>query len=142
MPYQHTQPGIVILVTCAVIAVFGAAITWRAGPAAAIPMLIILAAVAIVFHSLTVSVDGREIRWHFGPAWWSYQLALDEIQSVAIVRNSWVNGFGIRKAPNFTLYNVSGLDAVELKLKSGEIRRIGTDDPNGLATAVRAAMHG
>jgi hypothetical protein len=37
----------------------------------------------------------------------------------------------------FRLYNVSGLDAVELKLKSGDIHRIGTDDPAGLAAALQ-----
>jgi len=93
-------------------------------------------AVAIVFRSLTVEITGDELRWHFGPAIWSYSLALDEIDSVAIVRNHWWNGFGIRVAPGFRLYNVSGLDAVELHLKSGEIRRIGTDDPQGLAAAI------
>ncbi|HEY7842950.1 MAG TPA: hypothetical protein VID30_04620 [Bradyrhizobium sp.] len=36
------------------------------------------------------------------------------------------------------LYNVSGLDAVELRLKSNEVRRIGTDDPQGLAEALRS----
>jgi hypothetical protein len=35
------------------------------------------------------------------------------------------------------LYNVSGLDAVELRLKTGDIRRIGTDDPRGLAAALK-----
>jgi hypothetical protein len=48
-----------------------------------------------------------------------------------VVRNHWWNGFGIRVAAGFRLYNVSGLDAVELRLKSGEVRRIGTDDPQG-----------
>jgi hypothetical protein len=37
---------------------------------------------------------------------------------------------------------VSGLDAVELQLKSGDIRRIGTDDPDGLAAALKAALRG
>jgi hypothetical protein len=37
---------------------------------------------------------------------------------------------------------VSGLNAVELKLKSGEIRRIGTDDPLGLAAALKAPAQG
>jgi len=45
------------------------------------------------------------------------------------VRNHWWNGFGIRMGSGFRLYNVSGLDAVELHLKSSDIRRIGTDDP-------------
>jgi hypothetical protein len=34
---------------------------------------------------------------------------------------------------------VSGLDAVELQLKSHDIRRIGTDDPQGLANALQAS---
>jgi hypothetical protein len=34
-------------------------------------------------------------------------------------------------------YNVPGLDAVELRLKSNEVRRLGTDDPQGLAEALR-----
>jgi len=99
-------------------------------------MPIIGIAVAFVFRSLTVEITDDELRWHFGPGLWSYSLALDEIDSVAIVRNHWWNGFGIRVAPGFRLYNVSGLDAVELHLKSGEIRRIGTDDPQGLAAAI------
>jgi hypothetical protein len=32
-------------------------------------------------------------------------------------------------APGFRLYNVSGLDAVELRVGSDDVRRIGTDDP-------------
>jgi hypothetical protein len=140
--YHHTQVGTVILSTCVGVALFGAAVAWRAQPAATIPMLLVLAAVAIVFHSLTVEIGDNELRWHFGPGFWTYRLALDEIESVAAVQNHWWNGFGIRKAPGFALYNVSGLDAVELKLKSGEIRRIGTDDPNGLASALNAAARG
>lgn len=140
MPYQHTQLGTVILATCAIIAVFGGAIAWRAQPAAAIPMLVILASVAVIFNSLTVEIEGRELRWYFGLRLWTYRLALDDIQSVSIAQNQWWNGFGIRSAPGFTLYNVSGLDAVELKLKSGEIRRIGTDDPKEFAAALNAAI--
>jgi hypothetical protein len=40
-------------------------------------------------------------------------------------------------APGFRLYNVSGLDAVELRLHSNDIRRIGTDDPEGLVKVLR-----
>jgi hypothetical protein len=32
----------------------------------------------------------------------------------------------------FKLYDVSGLDAVELHSRSNDIRRIGSDDPQGL----------
>jgi hypothetical protein len=142
MPYRHTQSGFVIPVICLAVGALGAAIMWRAGQMPMIFMLIMLIAVAIVFYSLTAEFDGNELRWYFGPGVWTYRLALDEIRDVAVVRNHWWNGFGIRTAPGFRLYNVSGLDAVELQLKSGDIRRIGTDDPQGLAAALKAALRG
>jgi hypothetical protein len=142
MPYRHTQLATVILLVCFAIAVLGVAIAWVAGPMPAFFVVAIQIAVAVVFHSLTVEIGGGELRWHFGPGFWSYRLALDEIRSVAVVRNHWWNGFGIRTAPGFRLYNVSGLDAVEIKLKSGDIRRIGTDDPEALAAALSSAARG
>ena len=138
MPYHHTQTGTVILLVCAVAGVLGAFITWRAGVASMTATVVILAAVAALFNSLTVEISDNELRWHFGPGLWTYRLALEQIDSVAIVRNAWWNGFGIRKAPSFSLYNVSGLDAVEVTLKSGDIKRIGTDDPQGLAAALQS----
>lgn len=142
MPYHHTQPGSTLLASCTAIGVVGAVIAWRISgqPATLIAMLIVLAGIGVVFHSLTVSIEDRELSWYFGFGLWTYRLGLDEIRSVSVVRNQWRNGFGIRKAPGFSLYNVSGLDAVELKLKSGEIRRIGTDDAKGLAAALSEAM--
>ena len=67
MPYRHTQRGIVILAVCLAIGALGAAITWQTGQVSMIFMLIILVAVAVVFHSLTVEVGDDEMRWHFGP---------------------------------------------------------------------------
>ena len=140
MPCHHTQWGSLILLICLAIAVIAAAILWLTGTRAMLFTLFIVGGLAILFCALTVDISGNELRWYFGPGFWSYRLALDDIQSVAVVRNHWWNGWGIRAAPGFTLYNVSGLDAVELKLKSGEIRRIGTDDPQGLAAALTAQM--
>jgi hypothetical protein len=136
MPYRHTQPGIVILAVCLVIGVISAAIASQTELTPMIVALTILIAVAIIFYSLMVEIGDGELRWHFGPGLWTYRIPLEDIRSVGIVRNHWWNGFGIRMAPGFRLYNVSGLDAVELHLKSGEVRRIGTDDPQGLAAAV------
>ncbi len=137
MPYSHTQPGTFILVTCLICAALGAIPMWRAGlviPAMA--LVLIMGAAAVLFSSLTVEVSDAELRWYFGPGLWSYRLPRQEIESAGIVRNRWSTGWGIRIGPEFELYNVSGLDAVELRLKSGEVRRIGTDDPRGLLQAL------
>ena len=138
MTYRHTQPGTLMLL-CAVVAGLGAAVlAWRAGQWPAAPVLILMAiAIAVLFSSLTVEVGEGELRWYFGPGLWSYRLPLAEIKDVGIVRNRWWNGWGIRMARGFRLYNVSGLDAVELHVGPNDIRRIGTDDPQGLAQALK-----
>ena len=125
------------MIVCLALALIDAAIVWRVRQSSAAIPLIALIAVAVAFSSLTVEVNGKELRWYFGPGLWTYRLPIDEIDTVAIVRNQWWNGFGIRMRPGFRLYNVSGLDAVELRLKSGDIRRIGTDDTQGLSAALR-----
>src|SRR5277367_3265177 len=130
MLYRHNQPGLSIVLLCLVAIAFDIAIIRQTGqwvPAAA--ALVVLMAVAVLFSSLTVEVSENELRWRFGPGFWTYRLPLGDIEKVAVVRNHWWNGFGIRIASGFRLYNVSGLDAVELRLKSNEVRRIGTDDP-------------
>jgi hypothetical protein len=136
--YRHTQRGTLILTTCVVIGAFGLVLSWGSRHwQPAVLMLLLTIATATLFSSLTVEVADNELRWHFGPGLLNYRLALDEIRDVAIVRNQWWNGWGIRMAPGFRLYNVSGLDAVELRLHSNDIRRIGTDDPEGLVKVLR-----
>ncbi len=135
MPYRRTQRGTLTLIVCLLFAAIDALIAWRSGQWSPV---VVLVAVAILFSSLTVDVGDDELRWHFGPGLWTYRLPLDEIKGVAVVKNHWWNGFGIRMGPSFRLYNVSGLDAVELRLKSDEVRRIGTDDPQGLANALQS----
>jgi hypothetical protein len=142
MPYRHTQRGTLTIILCLAFAAFDAAIVWRSGQWPAAAVAVVLVAVALVFSSLTVEVGDNELRWFFGPGFWSYRLPLDDIETVAAVRNRWWNGFGIRMRPGFRLYNVSGLDAVELRLKSHEVRRIGTDDPQGLMEALKSVGRG
>jgi hypothetical protein len=137
--YEHTQLGTLMIVTAIIIAVVCAAITYDDSGSRWMTGIVVLGLLILawLFSSLTVIVDDEEVRWYFGPGAWSYRIARDDIESARPVRNNWLNGFGIRTGPRFRLYNVSGLDAVELKLKGGEIRRIGTDDPTGLAAALQ-----
>jgi hypothetical protein len=143
MTYRHTQPGTLLLLCSVLAGLVGATLAWRAGqwlPAIAVIVLVLV--IAFLFSSLTVEVSEGELRWYFGPGLWSYRLPLAEIRDVGIVRNRWWNGWGIRMAPGFRLYNVSGLDAVELHVGPNDIRRIGTDDPQGLAQALKTSRAG
>ena len=138
--YQHTQLGTLMLATLVSGAIFFAAMAYTLpspGRWAVLAGAVGLVVVAWLFSSLTVSVSENELQWRFGPGLLSYRMALADIAGVSIVRNSVLNGFGIRMRPGFRLYNVSGLEAVELRLKNGDVRRIGTDDARGLAAALR-----
>jgi hypothetical protein len=136
--YHHRQRGTLMLGVCLTGALITAVDAWANGWW---PMTIILfgpLGAAWLFSSLTVEVNERELRWFFGPGLWIYRLRRDEIETAQVVRNHWWSGFGIRMRPGFRLYNVSGLDAVELRLKSGDVRRIGSDDPQGLTAALKS----
>jgi hypothetical protein len=54
------------------------------------------------------------------------------------VRNPWYVGWGIRMGPSGVVWNVSGLDAVELALSEKRFR-IGTDEPEALVEAITRA---
>jgi hypothetical protein len=56
------------------------------------------------------------------------------------VTNPWWYGWGIRLIPGGWMWNITGNQAVELKLKSGRLLRIGTDEPEALETAIRTRI--
>jgi hypothetical protein len=60
MPYRHSQRGTLIMFLCLVLAGLDAAIAWRTGQWLPVVVLIILVAVAFIFSSLTVEVNGGE----------------------------------------------------------------------------------
>jgi hypothetical protein len=139
MTYRHTQPGTLTMFACLLCGGVGSAMAWHAGQRpASIVLIAIMLTAAVLFSSLTVEISDNELRWYFGPGLWTYRLPLTSIENVTVVRNHWWNGYGIRMAPGFRLYNVSGLDAVELRVGANDVRRIGTDDPQGLAQALSA----
>ena len=138
--YEHRQVGtLMVVVLCLGAAAMGTAAFMNptAGRWLGLALALGCVVLAWLFSSLTVVVDGSEVEWYFGPGAWKYRMARADIANVSIVRNNLLNGFGIRMRPGYRLYNVSGFDAVELHLKNGEIRRIGTDDASGLAAALR-----
>ena len=106
-------------------------------------LLIILAALAIgflLFSILTVKVDAEEVSVRFGVGLIRKRFPISEIESRSAVRNPWYYGWGLRRTPIGWLYNVSGLEAVEITMKDGRKVRIGTDDPAGLDAAIGAAL--
>ncbi|MCI0480155.1 MAG: hypothetical protein L0213_01035 [Candidatus Dadabacteria bacterium] len=100
----------------------------------------VLAVCLVLFAALTVNVDSRDVTLRFGIGVIRKKFSITGIETAGVVRNPWYYGWGIRKTPDGWLYNVSGLIAVELRMKSGEKYRIGTDDPLRLLNAIEAVI--
>ena len=100
----------------------------------------ILVIVMSLFHSLTVRVSQNEISLSFGIGVIQKSFLTDEIESVAAEQNRWYHGLGIKKISGGWLFNVSGFDAVELRMRNGRLYRIGTDQPQELLAAIESAI--
>lgn len=139
--YRHTQRGTLFLALFVAAAVVIVAISgfrgWRWTSAIVLGILVIIAA---LFPSLTVEVGSGKVRCWFGPGLIRKSFDLAEIREVKAVRNRWYFGWGIRYTPRGWMFNISGLDAVELTLKSGKGFRIGTDEPDKLVMTIRQAI--
>ena len=134
--YEHRQIGwLMILILGAALIIFGLTAT-KASHAFYYFILATLVFCAIFFTTLSVAVTNEFVQVKFGPGIISKRVRLDEILSCNPVRNRWLYGWGIRKIPHGWLFNVSGLDAVEVVMKNGRIYRIGTDEPDILSRAI------
>ena len=138
--YKHTQIGwyiyFLVIPAILVLGIFSA-ITSTAYP---LIVGIVLVAALVMFGALTVVADDNRIGFYFGPGIIRKNFRYGDIDSATQVRNHWLMGWGVRYFGHGWLYNVSGLDAVELKLKSGKVLRIGTDEPERLMSFLRTKM--
>jgi hypothetical protein len=139
--YRHTQIGFLTLIVMLVAAVGIFALGARSPLPITLSVAALLLISGVLFSLLTVEVGDGELRFHFGPGFWRKRFSLADVTSADVTRSSWWEGWGIRITPRGMLYNVSGMDAVEIKLRSGQRLRIGTDEPEALAEAIRMAIN-
>lgn len=116
-------------------------ITWRTGAwNAGGPVLLVMLAAWTLFGTLTVTVDREALTCRFGPIGLiRKRLRLGDIRGASAIRTSPVWGWGIRWTPRGWLWNVWGLDAVEVQLANGRRFLVGTDEPLALVDALRRA---
>ena len=138
--YRHTQFGTVIVVSSGVgLLLLLVLVSGSAGNPFAIGVLLVLVAMALLFGSLTVTITEGILECRFGIGLIGKKFALRNIEEVESVRNRWFYGWGIRLTPHGWLFNVSELDAVEIRMSEGKRYRIGTDQPEELVRAIRQA---
>jgi hypothetical protein len=102
-------------------------------------MCLVTTLASALFGTLTVIVDETSVLVRFGPvSLLRERIAVADVTHARAVRNSPLYGWGMRYIPRGRLWNVWGLDAVELQLTNGTRFRIGTDEPQALLRALHA----
>ena len=139
--YKHTQIGWLMLVLLGI----GILLTGYFGILysnwIALSVFGVLVICMILFPRLTVTGNDNLIEVRFGPGLIRKKFRFEEIESAKPVKNRWWYGWGIKKIPKGWLFNVSGLDAVELLMKNGRIYRIGTDEPQTLNEFIQGKLN-
>jgi hypothetical protein len=135
--YRHTQAGLLLRWMTLPVALGLLSAGFLAGKTFLFLLpAVVLGVISWVFSSLTVEVSTDELVWFFGPGVWRKSILRSEIESAIPARNKWRWGWGIHLTPRGWLYNVSGLDAVEVILRDGKTLRIGSDEAKQLADAL------
>ena len=159
--YQHTQKGSWLVYYIAIFLIFEVlaieALIYIVGTRSKEPLSpehlrltmllvplvpgVILGWAGLLMFSLTVSIDWEYVRMRFGPGMWMKKFHLEQITDCKPVKNNWFNGWGIHYiGKHCWLYNIAGMEAVELTFKNGKKARIGTDEPDKLAQAINEAI--
>lgn len=143
--YRHIQSGHLVLVAVGLgllaIVIVGsgtllAEFDWGAF-AAIVGSGMVLAVSLLLFTTLTVAIREEALEVRFGPVGLvKKRFLLRDVESCQAVRNRWWYSWGIHLTPHGWLFNVSGLDAVELTMRNGKTYRIGTDEPEALEQAI------
>ena len=142
MEYEHTQWGFISIPTFLLFAVIVVPATAADDETSAmftvaiVAFMIALLAIVLVFSRLAVTVSGGRIATAFGFGRPHREIELENVAAVRQVRNTWMQGWGVRKISGGWMYNVWGLDAVEVELSSGGVFRIGTNDPENLLAVI------
>jgi hypothetical protein len=141
--YAHRQIGHVIIWSLVgVIALIEIIRFVGSSPHREIPafVLIILLVSLALFFKLTITIEGDTLHASFGIGIIRKNVRLADIAGCEAIRIRWWYGWGIHLTPYGWLYNVSGFDAVAITLRNGRKLALGTDEPDGLAEAIRQSI--
>jgi hypothetical protein len=139
--YRHTQIGWMILVPMlSGLVILAPVLLLAQAPVGLVVTAGVLLLAALLFSTLTVEVNGNDIRLRFGTGPIGRRISLLDVRAYRMVQNPWTYGWGIHYYPGGVIYNVSGPHAVELELGDGKRVRVGTDEPQKLHDAIHKVI--
>ena len=138
--YRHTQVGRATVMGMGI--AWAVAVWWSLRVSGPVPLTaaVLVGFVLVLFSTLTVIVRDGAMDVFFGPGLIRRRIPLRRIREVTVVRTPWYYGWGIRLTPTGWLWNVSGLQGVEVRFDDGHRFRVGSDEPHSLAEALLREM--
>ena len=145
--YEHTQAGwpmrIAFVAASVMLIVLAVVPELSQDPAPPLVLLagaVFSAVIGWTWGALTVRIQDDQLHVRFGLGWPRKTLPLTEIAAVEVTRTTFLEGWGLRRTRRGWLYNVSGFDAVLLRLTNGRSMMVGTDEPRRLKTVIERAQ--
>ncbi len=138
--YKHDQIGWLMIIIVGGVALVTGVLWYLHQETINAVGCIILILLIPLFYRLQVVADDKELKVRFGIGLIKTAFKWQDIEVCKPVRNKWYFGWGIRKLDRGWMYNVSGLDAVEISTKNGKVYRIGTDEPETFCNVVQTHL--
>ena len=138
--YEHTQIGHVIIWSLLGIFLIVSGFAGLSHREIPLVISILLLVCLVLFYKLRITIDGKTLCASFGIGVVRKRVRLAQIVGCEPIRIHWWYGWGIHLTSCGWLYNVSGFDAVTITLRDGRKFALGTDDSDGLITAIQAGM--
>jgi len=140
--YRHTQIGTVqVWASVFAMVIIALSVLYIGNYWFSYAAIIFLGLTLLLFGSLTILVSRADLEIRFGAFGIVKRIVpLDTIAAVTVVKTPWYYGWGIRWTPEGPLYNMAGNAGIEVRLSDGSRFRIGTDEPEALAAAIRDAL--
>ncbi len=141
MEKRFTQTGTFSIIVCTILLAGGIVMYCTKGPEEERWPGVLIIGVSLIIAALcwrmTIVVNDHNVRFIMGVGLIQKTYLRSDIESCKAVRNHLLNGIGIRYYRHGTLYNVSGLSAVELTFRNSDMRvRLGTDSPEEVCRAI------
>ena len=96
--------------------------------------------VLTMISSLTVEIENQTLKITFGKGIYKKEWNIDEFTDCRKVETKIWQGWGVHFIGNGWLYNIYGRDAIELKMRNGQVTLIGTDEPDKLLDALASII--
>lgn len=139
--FQFSWPITLIFAVITVFMILSYIYQWGTNPIPTIGfvlMMLFFLFMYINFYGMTVLVDNRMIMIRFGAGIFKKRIPLSDIESAAFSTYPPWYGYGIRYTPKGWLFNVSGREAVELRIRGKKMPiLIGTRERNKLLESIK-----